>query len=181
MRQVKEISDLRKAFNLMVKAHNGVFRKFEGVEYAHHPVAVARIVKKNKVSKNKEKLLIASLLHDCVEDAPEIISLNLIRTIFGEIVAGLVDELTSNPQEIERIGKKDYLLHKMLKMTSYALVIKLADRLHNCSSLDRASDNFRNKYVPQTRFIIDGLSNRYLSGTHKTLISNIDSLINVYE
>jgi len=181
MGNIRQISDLRKAFHLMVGAHDGVYRKFEGTEYAYHPVAVAQIVKKNKVSKNKMKLIIAALLHDTVEDAPELVNIELIKKMFGEVVASLVNELTSDSYELEKLGKQEYLLQKMLKMTSYALVIKLADRLHNCTSLVKATKKFRDNYVRQTRYIIDGLKKRYLSDTHKNLISQIDTFISVYE
>jgi (p)ppGpp synthase/HD superfamily hydrolase len=66
-------------------------------------------------------------------------------------------------------------------MTSYALVIKLADRLHNCSDLATGSEKFRNKYVKETRFILDGLKARYLSDTHKELMRKIDEKISKFE
>ena len=181
MDTLKKVSNLRKAFHLMVKAHNGVYRKFSGVEYAYHPVAVAQIIISRKISKHKIKLVIAALLHDTVEDNPELVTIELIRELFGEMVANLVFELTSDPEMIKIMGKKEYLLMKMLKMTSYGLVIKLADRLHNCRDLVNASDKFRNNYVPQTRYIINGLADRYLSKTHKGMIREIEELISVHE
>jgi (p)ppGpp synthase/HD superfamily hydrolase len=66
-------------------------------------------------------------------------------------------------------------------MTSYALVIKLADRLHNCSDLEQGSDKFVNKYVTETRFILDGLVSRNLSQTHNELMSLIDYKISPFE
>jgi (p)ppGpp synthase/HD superfamily hydrolase len=176
----KHKSDLRKALHFMIEAHDGQFRKFSGKEYAHHPVEVAKIVRNHKQSKNKEKLLISALLHDTVEDVDHITH-NVIEKHFGEMVSSIVYELTSDKEEIKRIGKSQYLLNKMLKMTSYALVIKLADRLHNCSDLENGSEKFRNNYVTETRFILNGLKDRYLSQTHRCLISKIDEKISKFE
>jgi (p)ppGpp synthase/HD superfamily hydrolase len=176
---MKKNSDIRKAIQFMIQAHDGQFRKFSGQEYAWHPVGVAKIVREVKSSKNKEKICIAALLHDTVEDCP--VSLDDIRMEFGEMVSSIVDELTSDGNKIKVMGKADYLLDKMLRMTSYALVIKLADRLHNCSDLANGSEKFRDKYVKETRFILDGLRRRYLSDTHKKLIDLIHQEISKFE
>ena len=172
-------SDIRRALEFMINAHSGQFRKFSGEEYAWHPVGVAKIVRNLKSSKNKDKICIAALLHDTVEDTD--VTLCDIRNHFGEMVSSIVYELTSDGVKIKEMGKANYLLNKMLRMTSYALVIKLADRLHNCSDLPTASEKFRNKYVKETRFILDGLKGRYLSDTHKELISLIDGRISKFE
>jgi GTP pyrophosphokinase len=172
-------SNIRKAVEFMIDAHSGQSRKFTGEEYAWHPAAVAKIVRDIKMSKNKEKLCIAALLHDTVEDTS--VTLSEIEDNFGEMVSSIVYELTSDGQKIKEMGKANYLLNKMLRMTSYALVIKLADRLHNCSDLATGSEKFRNKYVKETRFILDGLKARYLSDTHKELMRKIDEKISKSE
>jgi len=163
----------------MINYHDGQFRKFNGQEYAHHPAAVAKIVRSVKSSRNKDKICIAALLHDTVEDCD--VTLDDIRNDFGEMVSSIVYELTSDDEKIKEMGKDNYLLHKMLRMTSYALVIKLADRLHNCSDLENGSEKFRVKYVKETRFILDGMNGRYLSNTHKKLINMIDREISKFE
>jgi (p)ppGpp synthase/HD superfamily hydrolase len=100
---------------------------------------------------------------------------------FGEMVSSIVYELTSDGDKVKEMGKANYLLNKMLRMTSYALVIKLADRLHNCSDLANGSQKFRDKYVTETRFILNGLNARYLSDTHKKLMKMIDDEISKFE
>ena len=175
----KKQTKIRKALFFMIDAHTGQFRKFSGLEYAWHPVEVSKIVRNYKHSSNKEILCIAALLHDTVEDCD--VTIENIKEKFGENVSNIVEQLTSDEEEIKKIGKKNYLLDKMLNMTSYALVIKLADRLHNCSDLEISDDKFINKYVKETRFIIDGLKNRELTDTHKELISIIDNKISKFE
>ncbi len=182
MKTKQNISELRKAYLFASEAHKGVYRKFSGEEYITHPIAVANIVRKNKKSKQLHMLLTCALLHDVVEDV-EGITVETIQKIFGDFVASIVAELTSDPNEIKKLGKAIYLLNKMIHMTSYALVIKLADRLHNCSKFPSEPEKFTTKYVSQTRFIIDGLksSNRTLSKTHISLIRQIEVAISKYE
>jgi (p)ppGpp synthase/HD superfamily hydrolase len=177
--KTKKETKLRKALLFMIEAHDGQFRKFSGKEYAWHPIAVSKIVREVKVSKNKELICIAALLHDTVEDCD--VTISNIEEEFGKMVSSMVEELTSDNNKIEKVGKSEYLLDKMLNMTSYALVIKLADRLHNCSDLEQGSDKFVNKYVTETRFILDGLVSRNLSQTHNELMSLIDFKISPFE
>lgn len=178
--ETPNISDIRRALYFMIDAHDGVYRKFSGKEYAHHPVEVAKIVRNYKKSIHQDKLIISALLHDTVEDVEEI-TIDLIRELFGNMVASIVDELTSDLDGIKKKGKSKYLLDKMLNMSSYSLVIKLSDRLHNCSDLDKGSDKFRSKYVKETRFILNGLEERYLSETHRLIMDAIDSKISKFE
>lgn len=177
MKSIKQ-SKLRKALNFMIDAHYGQFRKFSGKEYAYHPVEVSKIVRENKVSKNKEMLCVAALLHDTVEDCN--VTLQDIKKEFGEDVVNIVEQLTSDDKKIKEVGKANYLSQKMLEMSSYALVIKLADRLHNCSDLDKASDKFARKYAKETRIILNTLQNRNLSDTHKDLMNLIDIKISKF-
>ena len=75
--------------------------------------------------------------------------------------------------KIKEMGKAPYLLDKMLNMSSYALCIKLADRLHNISDMSTMSDEFKHKYSVETNFILNGLKDRKLTKTHMKLISKI--------
>jgi hypothetical protein len=47
--------------------------------------------------------------------------------------------------------------------------------------LASGSQKFRDKYVKETRHIIDGLNHRYLSKTHKKLIKMIEKEISKFE
>src|SRR5258706_11264623 len=118
---------LEKAIIYATEKHKGQLRKGNGLPYIMHPISVMITLGKIKKSNNTELLAIVCLLHDIVEDCE--VSIEEIAREFGHGVASLVDELTSDQVEIDAIGKKEYLAQKMLKMSSYALRIKLADRL----------------------------------------------------
>jgi (p)ppGpp synthase/HD superfamily hydrolase len=165
--------DLRQVVQYATDAHQGQTRS-DGSPYISHPVRVAQIVKQYKQSHNIDQLLAAAYLHDTIEDTDT--TQEALHDLFGGLVASLVQELTSDLEEIKKVGKKDYLAKKMAHdLTSYALVIKLADRLDNVSDLHTAkSPAWRAKYKAETEHIMDYLEqNRVLSGTHKKLISLI--------
>ena len=116
------------------------------------------------------------MLHDTVEDCG--ITIEDISKEFGYKIAALVEELTTDKELCEKIGKTEYLCEKMLHMSSYALRVKLADRLHNCSDLNSMSEKFCNDYIPQTLQIMHKLeTKRKLTSTHKELIKRITKQI----
>ena len=154
------------------KAHAGQKRS-GGDPYISHPVRVANHIRQFKQSHNLEALISAAYLHDTIEDTDT--TQEILHDLFGGLVASLVMELTSDPEEIKRVGKANYLAHKMAAMSSYALVIKLADRLDNVKDITTArTPQWRAKYAAETNHILDFIErNRALSGTHKKLISMI--------
>ncbi len=165
---------IKEALNFAKEKHKGQ-RRISGEPYIEHPKRVAKIVKKSKKSHQIEKLIIAALLHDTIEDTdatPEEISKK-----FGPLVASLVSKLTTNKKEKDKIGKKEYLSQKLTnkkKITNWSLVIKLADRLDNISHLKNTTKKFKEKYLEETNFLIDKLEKkRDLSSTQKKLVREI--------
>jgi len=147
--------------------HARQIRKFSGEKYSMHPKRVRNTVM--KFTKNQD-IIIAASLHDTVEDTKT--SFDEISAVFGTRVANLVKELTSSNKEMNVVGKADYLLQKMMKMSPDALLIKLADRLDNVSDFPQASKKFVDKYTEETRYILNNLK-RSLSAEHKAIIKQI--------
>lgn len=144
-----------KALEFAIKKHKGQQRKGTGMPYFWHPINVAENIEEIKESKNLELLMTAALLHDTVEDCG--VTIQEIAKKFGYYVAALVDELTSDEKQIKKIGKTEYLKKKMEKMTSYGLVIKLADRRHNIEDMTGTSKKFQKAYTKETLGILDHL------------------------
>lgn len=156
--------------------HKGQIRKGDGRPYILHPMSVLIRLNSVKTSKNMFLLSTAAILHDTVEDCE--VSLEEIAAKFGYHVASLVEELTLDKSKYEKIGKKEYLAQELLKMSSYALVIKLCDRLDNVSDLKSMNEEFRNKYREETRYILDMVKmGRKLTKTHVKLIKEIEKAI----
>lgn len=164
------------AKELATIAHKGQFRKFSNEAYVEHPKRVAQTVLKYKESKQIEDLMIAAVLHDTIEDT--YVKLEMIQERFGDLVASLVLELTSD-EDITGSQKAEYLSVKMKNMSSWALVIKLADRLDNVSDLRHVNKSFRQKYIKETRYILSRLIEETdLSMTHLQLIHDILKEVN---
>ena len=155
-----------KALNFAKRKHAGQVRKGSGAAYVTHPVAVSYLVAAYKRSKHLDEMLVAAILHDCLEDTKTTF-VELVKE-FTPLVASLVLELSNDPAEIKKVGKLEYQKKKLVGMSSYGLVIKLADRLHNISD------------QPTMKMILDTMDlmaylmkNRKLSKTHKALVADI--------
>ncbi len=182
---VKGISDgteevdegAEEALQYATKAHAGQTRA-GGDPYITHPMRVADHIKQYKKSHNLDALISAAYLHDTVEDTDT--THEALHDLFGGLVASLVKELTSDPEEIKKVGKAQYLAHKMAAMSSYALVIKLADRLDNVKDITTArTPEWRQKYKNETNHILNYIEKtRALSGTHQKLIGLIRDKLN---
>lgn len=163
---------LEKAIIFATEKHKGQVRKGDGRPYILHPLSVLMKVNKYKKSKNQFLLAIAAIGHDLAEDTDT--TLAEIAEHFGHKVAALVEELSTNKVECDLLGKPQYLLNKMLAMSTYALCIKLCDRLDNLEDMKTMSEEFKSKSIAETRFILEGLINgRDLTKTHKGLIKDI--------
>ena len=170
--------DLERAIIYASEKHKGQVRKGNSTPYILHPLRVMFILMNIKASKNIYLLAISCAAHDLIEDTDT--TIQDIANEFGYNVASIVEELTSDKEAIKEKGKEVYLLDKMLKMSSYALCIKLCDRLDNVSDMKDMSDEFREKTINQTNYILNGLFERKLTNTHKKIIKEIRKVISKY-
>lgn len=167
---------LEKAMSFAAKKHKGQYRKGNKLPYFMHPMRVALKAQEVKATKNIYLILAVCFLHDTVEDCG--VKLKTIQKKFGYSVAALVEELTLDKKKYETIGKTKYLCQEVLKMSSYALCIKLCDRLDNVSDMKSMDEEFRAKYKAETAEIIKTLvEKRKLSRTHMRLVRQIKKQI----
>jgi len=124
--------DIEAILEFAKERHAGQTRA-DGTPYVNHPIRVSEIVAKYKPSSNSNILKAGALLHDVLEDTYT--SYRELIDKFGLVVASLVMEVTSSDFVSKMVGKQIYLSHKMRYMSSYALVIKLADRLDNLTDV----------------------------------------------
>jgi len=151
-----DIDLIQKAFDFANKAHEGVRRK-SGEPYILHPLAVATIV--TKEIGLGVKSIIASILHDVVEDTDY--TLEDINNLFGERIAGIIDGLTKLKGNFD--SKQAANFKKMLLTLSHdvrVILIKLADRLHNMRTLESMSPNKQIKITGETLYIYAPLAHR---------------------
>ena len=118
------------------KQHSGQFRADGVTPYIEHPKMVAEIVKEFVLKFGTQEdfdvlpeLIAAAYLHDVIEDTD--VSYVKLKREFGELAAGVVMDVSTVDYDKNEKGKDRYLAGKMVNMSGYALVIKLADRLAN--------------------------------------------------
>lgn len=158
---------LHEAVLFVDKKHAGQVRRGTGAAYTAHVIAVSYIVAAFKRSGRLIDLLIAALLHDTLEDTDT--TYEELVELFGKFIADLVQELSNDEAQIALMGKLAYQTKKLLAMSSYALVIKLADRLANI--VDHPTKNM----VRDTLVLMQSLKQgRKLSKTHIALIIEIE-------
>lgn len=149
---------VRNAYELAAEAHKEQKRK-TGEPYIIHPIAVARIVAEElEFGANP---VMAAFLHDVVEDTPY--TIEDIRERFGNDVAFLVDVVTKKKKENYDRSKQVDNYRQILASVNYdvrAILIKLADRLHNMRTLESMRPDKQMKIAGETDYFYAPLANR---------------------
>ena len=178
----EELSVVRKAFDFANEAHKNVRRR-SGDPYIIHPIAVANIVV-NDIGLGY-KSIVAALLHDVVEDTNY--TIEDIGNLFGAKVASLVDGLTKIKNVLDNEDRsKNHLKEEssiqaenfkriLLTMNDdvRVVLIKLADRLHNCRTIEFMPEYKRDKILSETMFIFIPLAHRLGLYEMKSEMENI--------
>ena len=164
-----ELKTVQKAFDFANGAHKNVRRR-SGEPYMIHPIAVAKIVAEDIGLGYKS--ICAALLHDVVEDTDY--TVEDIRALFGDKIASLVDGLTKiknvldnedkNPDRVSYTASLQAENFKRILLTLNddvrVALIKLADRLHNCRTIEFMPEYKRDKVLSETMFIFVPLAHR---------------------
>ena len=164
-----ELDIIQKAFDFASEAHKNVRRR-SGEPYILHPIAVAKIVVGDIGLGYKS--IAAALLHDVVEDTDYTVS--DIRRLCGKKIASLVDGLTKIKTVLDNQDKNntDREYTHSLQAENFkrilltlnddvrVVLIKLADRLHNCRTIEFMPEYKRDKILSETMFIFIPLAHR---------------------
>ena len=160
----KDEEFLRKAFIFAYKAHRNQKRK-TGEPYIIHPIAVAKILADLKVD---SETLVASLLHDTIEDT--VADSKMLTEEFSATVTSLVEGVTKLNTKLEDVvydTKTDIQASNVRKMLLAMtndiriIFIKLADRLHNMRTLKFQSPDKQIEKAQETLDIYVPLAGRF--------------------
>lgn len=165
----EELAVVQKAFDFANEAHKNVRRR-SGEPYILHPIAVAKIVV-NDIGLGY-KSIAAALLHDVVEDTDY--TVDDIKKLFGEKIASLVEGLTKIKTVFDNQNKNtpDSEYTRSLQAENFrrilltmnddirVVLIKFADRLHNCRTIEFMPEYKRDKILSETMFIFIPLAHR---------------------
>jgi (p)ppGpp synthase/HD superfamily hydrolase len=182
------------AFSKAFRLHGEQLRKASQVPYIAHLMTVASLVLENGGSEDQA---IAALLHDAVEDAGGLDTLDEIRDEFGDYVADLVDGCTDSytqPKE-EWEPRKVAYLEKLRNVSDDVKLISLADKVHNARSILRdlhltgesTWDKFKGKkpgtlwYYHSLAKIFDDTPYPTLKHELRNLVDEIQTLANLME
>lgn len=140
---------IRKAFDFCVEAHKESVRA-SGEPYYTHPVEVARIVAREIALDDIS--VAAALLHDVIEDTD--FTLQDIQAEFGTTIADIVDSVTKIADIVENRTITEAETYRKLLLSLIrdvrAILIKLADRLHNMRTLDALPPERRQRIAQET-------------------------------
>ena len=178
----EEFAVVKKAYEFANEAHKNVRRR-SGEPYILHPIAVAQIVVK-EISLGY-KSMAAALLHDVVEDTEY--TVDDIRALFGAKIASLVDGLTKIKTVLDNEDrtKMTDIETKSLQAENFkrilltlnddvrVVLIKLADRLHSCRTIEFMPEHKRDKILSETMYVFIPLAHRLGFYSIKSEMENI--------
>lgn len=159
-----------RAYDYAQTAHGGQ-KRYSGAPYFVHVSAVGLTLAEMGMD---AKVICAGLLHDVIEDAAR--TDEDIVNEFGEEVLALI-------QGVTKLGKLKYRgverhvesLRKLLIATAKdirVIIIKLADRLHNVSTLKYVPEHKRERIALETLEIYAPIANRLSIGSIKGLLED---------
>ncbi|MDF1614232.1 RelA/SpoT family protein [Desulfurivibrio dismutans] len=139
------------ALSFAVAAHQDQRRK-SGEAYISHPLQVAQILAE-ELDVRDPKILAAAVLHDTIEDVPEITTVT-IGEMFGSDVEETVEACTKIASFAGDRQNFYKLVHRKLFSGAAArlevMLIKIVDRLHNLRTLDSMPRHKRQKIAEET-------------------------------
>lgn len=158
---------IRRAFEFANEAHKNVRRR-SGEPYILHPIEVARIVA-DEIGLGCRSVC-AALLHDVVEDTEY--TVDDIRNLFGDKIGQIVDGLTKIKTVLDNEDRKGEASTESLQAENFkrilltlnddirVVLVKLADRLHNCRTIEFMPEHKRDKILSETMYIFIPLAHR---------------------
>ncbi len=156
-----------KAFAMARELHKDQKRKNIPTPFISHPMTVAALVLENS---DDEDLVITALLHDVVEDAGGLPTLERVRAEFGDTIADNIMWLTDSvetPRPPKRERNLAYI-KKMLECPEDILVVSCCDKITNLRNM--ASD-----YL----ILGDNIWSAYSLSPEET-VANYHNLLKVY-
>jgi len=129
------MNNIEVAKEFAIKAHLHQTRKNSDEPYVEHPIRVARILQEAGYS---EEVIIAGLLHDTVEDNPDV-TIEEIEEKFGKKVADIVAQHTED-KSLSWEERKEHTIEVVKTASIEVKALIIADKLDNLTSLKQQYD-----------------------------------------
>lgn len=95
---------------------------------------------------DRADVIVMHLMHDCRESAPELISYNFMKSVFGVRVANGLMILTKT----KNYNKKLYYAALMVCIDLEVIIAKLCDNLNNSNTLGLCNEDFQVRQIYET-------------------------------
>ena len=126
--------------------------------YINHPIALANVLA-NEAGIDDERVLVAAVLHDTIEDT-ETTEQELLR-LFGQEIAAIVLEVTDD-KALPKAERKRLQIENAPDISRRAKLVKLADKI--CNLRDVASNQpvgwsseRKQEYFEWAKAVVDGV------------------------
>ncbi|XP_061620840.1 guanosine-3',5'-bis(diphosphate) 3'-pyrophosphohydrolase MESH1 isoform X2 [Phyllopteryx taeniolatus] len=159
--------------NFAAEKHRNQRRKdAEKTPYINHPIGVARILS-HEAGITDIVVLQAALLHDTLEDTDT--KPDELETKFGQIVAGIVQEVT-DIKSLPKAERKRLQVEHAPHCSHQAKLVKLADKLYNLRDLNRCTPVGWTAERVQQYFVWASDVVKGLKGTNSALEEKLEEL-----
>ncbi|NSB13875.1 helix-turn-helix domain-containing protein [Clostridium beijerinckii] len=152
---------LEKAYNLALSAHKGQKRK-SSEDYVTHAINVAIILAEMEAD---EETIIAGLLHDIIEEKTGV-TLKEVEEGFSLKTAKMIDDVTNFNDRYSKIINKE-------SFDEHAIMIKLADRLHNMRTIEFMDSQIWNEKAKETIEIFSPIAAKFNNSKLKAELDNL--------
>lgn len=135
--KAKKVLQIVRALDFAAWAHSSQRRKAGAREpYVNHLTEVARLVAQATGGKD-DKLIIAALLHDVLEDQSMHVTRKMLLENFGKRVTKIVQEVTDDIS-LPRVERKRMQVNHAPHLSRQAKILKIADKAANLNSILQA-------------------------------------------
>jgi len=153
------MNNIIKALAFAADKHRNQRRKdVEASPYINHPIGLASVLA-NEAGVEDERVLVAAILHDCLEDT-ETTEKELIRN-FGQEVADIVLEVTDD-KGLPKEERKRLQIEHAPTLSRRAKLIKLTDKIANLRDVASSPPKDwplerRQEYFEWAKAVVDGV------------------------
>lgn len=125
----------------------GAIRRHSGDPYWVHPEGVAKIA---AAYGGTDIEIQAAMAHDTLEDTN--CSYEELEEMFGDEVASIVREITNDTEEVDRLGKEQYINLELINLSHPALFVKLCDMYYN--QMDFPAEAQKRRMVKNINYLL---------------------------
>lgn len=153
------MNKLIQAINFAADRHRNQRRKdVHASPYINHPIALANVLA-NEVFIDDDRVLIAAILHDTLEDT-EATEMELVQ-LFGKEIASIVSEVSDDKTQSSAERKRLQIEHAGT-ISRLAKLVKLADKICNVRDIasnppSNWSEERKREYFEWAKAVVDGL------------------------